>query len=63
MAGRPLFPITKTSAAAATTTDRRREEKTTAGALGVWKILSSLSMPEKFLPQLLYNERSQRGEG
>jgi hypothetical protein len=28
-----------------------------------WKFVSSVSMPEKFLPQLPYNERSQSNQG
>src|SRR5215831_14266550 len=28
-----------------------------------WKFVSSVSMPEKFLPQLPYNERSQSDQG
>jgi hypothetical protein len=32
-------------------------------ALLVWKFVFSISMPEKFLPQLPYNERSQSSQG
>ena len=32
-------------------------------SLSVWKFVSSVSMPEKFLPQLPYNERSQSSQG
>ena len=32
-------------------------------APAVWKFVFSVSMPENFLPQLPYNERSRSGEG
>jgi hypothetical protein len=29
----------------------------------MWKFVSSVSMPEKFIPQLPYNERSRSSQG